>query len=196
MRTNSRAAPSHVRNHHAIHAPGWSCRRHVHIRVAIQINQADPAEISPRGRDSGESDAAIPADNQRKCTAFHGNLNARPQIIQGRNKRGNISRAGMFLIRLGNLRDTIAMVGNLKPGGLQPLNNARGAQRSGRALVPGGESRSARRRPNQGNLLRLTDNLYGQRSLLSGQLTSETTAMQTLRQPSADNSPVPRIDAN
>jgi hypothetical protein len=49
---------------------------------------------------------------------------------------------------------------------LQPLNQSGCAQRCGRTLVASSERRRARRRPNQGNLLRLTDNLDRQQDLL------------------------------
>src|ERR1051326_1219505 len=57
----------------------------------------------------------------------------------------------------------VAVVGNFKSGALQALNQARAAQHARSFLGACRKCRSAGRRPNQGNLLRLTDNFDRQR---------------------------------
>ena len=65
----------------------------------------------------------------------------------------------MFVVRLENVGCRVAEIGNVKSGGLQPIRDSGGAQRCGRALMPGAQGRCARGRAQQGNILRLTDDL-------------------------------------
>ncbi len=58
-----------------------------------------------------------------------------------------------------NVSGRVAEIGNLKSGGLQPVGDPGGAQCCGRALEPGAKGRGARGRAQQGNILRLTDDL-------------------------------------
>ena len=100
-----------------------------------------------------------PVRMTRERAGFHRDFDARAQIVQRFQNRGNISGAGMFVVRLGNVGGRVAVIGNVKSGGLQPIRDPGGAQRGGRALVPGAQGRCARGRAQQDNILRLTGDL-------------------------------------
>ena len=138
-----RAAPDDLRDHHAVDASGGRRGRHVQIGVAVHINQADVAMIAPRAGDRRQHGNAIAAQNERKRAGFHGNFDARAQIIEGFQNRGNVSGAGMLVIRLEHVCGRVAEIGNFESGGLQPIRKSGGAQRCGRALVAGAQSRRA-----------------------------------------------------
>jgi hypothetical protein len=65
----------------------------------------------------------------------------------------------MFVVGLGNVGGRVAEIGNVKAGSVQPIRNSSGAQRGGRALVPGPQGRGARGRAHEDNILRLTGDL-------------------------------------
>jgi hypothetical protein len=120
------------------------------------------AIIPARAGYGGEHDAAIAAKNHGKRAAFYGDFDVGAQFIQRGNQRRNISGAGMFGIRLGELGFDITHVGDFKSGGLQTLDESGGAQSGGGALVAGGMSRGAGGSADDGDFPRLPDNLYGQ----------------------------------
>jgi hypothetical protein len=72
----------------------------------------------------------------------------------------------VFVIGPEDLRLAIAHVRDFKARRLQARHKTGGAQSFRRAFMARRKSRSAGRRANQGNLLRLPDNLYRQRILL------------------------------
>jgi hypothetical protein len=110
----------------------------------------------------GEDDAAISAKNQGKRAAFYGDFHVRAQFVQRDDQRRNISGAGMFFIRLGNLRFAISHVGDFKSGGLKTLDNSGGAECGRRALVAGRKRCGAGGSADDGDFPWLPDNLYGQ----------------------------------
>ena len=100
-----------------------------------------------------------PRKYERERAGFHRDFDARAQIIQRFQNRGNISGAGMFVVRLGKISGRVAVIGDVESGGLQPIRDPGGAQRRGRAFVPGAKGRCARGRAQQDNILRLTGDL-------------------------------------
>src|SRR5216683_6870310 len=69
----------------------------------------------------------------------------------------------MLVIGLIELGGAVAQIADLVPRGSQAVDQPGSAQRGRGALVPGTERRGAGGRANQGNLLRLTDDLDRQR---------------------------------
>ena len=113
--------------------------------------------------DSGERDDAIAAQDQRQRPRLDSVLDARLQLVQRRQDGREIARAGMLVIRLVKLRRAIAQIRNFVAHGLQTLDQPGGAQRRRGPLVSGPKRRSAGRSADQGNLLRLTDDLDRQK---------------------------------
>src|SRR5258706_15867535 len=100
---------------------------------------------------------AIAATYKHEAAAFHGDLRAGLQIVEAGNVFRQVAGALVFLVVREETGRTIPVIRHLITDGLELFGNSRGAQSCGSLLAARGKSGGARRRANQGNFLRLTD---------------------------------------
>jgi hypothetical protein len=113
--------------------------------------------VAPRAAEQSDHLRAVAAQNKDQCAALDCEFRARLEIVQARDNFGEIAGAAVFVVIREKARSAVAIVHDFKARGLQFFGEPGRAQRRGGLLAPGGKSRRARGRANQGNLLRLTD---------------------------------------
>src|SRR6266446_9637315 len=100
---------------------------------------------------------AIAAQDEHQGAAFDRDLRTGLQIVEAGNNFRQVAGALVFLVVREETGRTITVIRHLVTDGLEFFGDSRGAQSCGSLLAARGTSGGARRRANQGNLLRLTD---------------------------------------
>src|SRR5882724_8804218 len=109
---------------------------------------------------------AIAAKNQHQRPGLKTKFRAGLQVVEGSNDFRDVAGAFVFVVIGKEARRAIAEVGDFVADGLQALNDAGGANGGGRFFASGEKSGGAGGRPDNGNLVRLTNDLNRQGTLL------------------------------
>ena len=157
-----RAFPENVRDHHAVNASGGRRSGSVQVGIAVDPQKIQVVVVAASGGQQADGLRAIAAEDQHQGAAFHRQFRAQLQVVEAGDDLGEIAGPAMLFVVGKKARRTIAVIDDLVTRGLEPINNPGGTQSRGGFLAAERKGCGARRRADQGNLLRLTDDLNRQ----------------------------------
>src|SRR5256886_376724 len=154
-----RALTDNVGHDHSVDAARGSARGSIEIGVAIEPQKIQVFVIAPRAGEQANNLGAVAAEDQQNRAALHGKLGTQFQIIETSDDLGQIAGAPVFLVIREEACSAVAVINNFVACGLEFFDDSSSAQCSGSFFRPWRKTGGAKGRANQGNFLRLTDDL-------------------------------------